>query len=210
MQTFHDVFGNLSYPINPNHQQDWFIKALIPLTRTQLTQTKSDTLQDALEQATQIEAMAGYPHEYRGGETLHDPSILCLQHQILNLVEKLRDIQQTRSTRPNVWCTNYLVEGHVSTECPRLLGSKTTPTLVGAFRSTHVVGVVKIGTHGLYTIRTQFHAFPSQKYLAPTEYCKICRAYEHIPRLFPILPKYSKILNNTFYKFCASSTHHID
>ena len=32
MTRFKDVIGKLSYPIDPNHQQDWFIKALLPLT----------------------------------------------------------------------------------------------------------------------------------------------------------------------------------
>ena len=52
-----------------NHQRDWFIKFLIPLTRTTLTQQKIKTLQDTLEQAMKIEAMAGYLHEFKGGES---------------------------------------------------------------------------------------------------------------------------------------------
>ena len=56
----------LSYPIDPNHQRDWFIKAILLLTRAPLTQKNIDTLQDALEQAMKIEAMAGYPQEFRG------------------------------------------------------------------------------------------------------------------------------------------------
>ena len=61
MRRFKDAVGKLSYPIDPNNQRDWFIKALLPLTRTPLTQQKIDTLQDALEQAMKIEAMEGYP-----------------------------------------------------------------------------------------------------------------------------------------------------
>ena len=49
MRRFKDAIGKLSYPINLNHQRDWFIKAHLPLTRTPLTQQKIDTLQDALE-----------------------------------------------------------------------------------------------------------------------------------------------------------------
>ena len=54
MHRFKDVIGKLSYPIDPNHQRDWFIKALLPLTRTPLTQQKIDNLQDTLEQAMKI------------------------------------------------------------------------------------------------------------------------------------------------------------
>ena len=61
MWRFKDVIGKLSYPIDPNHQRDLFIKALLPLTRTPLTQQKIETLQDALEKEMKIEAMAGYP-----------------------------------------------------------------------------------------------------------------------------------------------------
>lgn len=56
-----DAVSKLSYPIDPSHQRDWFIKALLPLTRTPLTQQRIDTLQDALEQAMKIQAMASYP-----------------------------------------------------------------------------------------------------------------------------------------------------
>lgn len=47
-----------------------------------LTQKNIDTLQDALEKAMKIEAMASYPQDFRGGLASHDPSILGLQHQI--------------------------------------------------------------------------------------------------------------------------------
>lgn len=90
MRRYKDEVGKLSYPINPNHQRDWFIKALLPLTRTPLTQQKIETLQDALEQAMKIEAMAGYPQEFRGGALAQDPFILGIQHQIASLTEKLK------------------------------------------------------------------------------------------------------------------------
>jgi len=93
MQRFKDAIAKLSYTLDPNHQRDWFIKALFPLTRTPLTQQKIGTLQDALEQASWIEAMVGYPHEYQGGTSLQDLVITDLQSQTMNLTEKLRDLQ---------------------------------------------------------------------------------------------------------------------
>ena len=78
MRRFKDEIGKLSYPIDPNHQRDWFIKLLLPFIRTPLTQQKIDTLQDALEKAMKIEAMAGYPQEFRGGAAVQYPSILRL------------------------------------------------------------------------------------------------------------------------------------
>ena len=44
MHRFKDVISNLNYLINPNHQRDWFIKALLPLMQTPLTQQKIDNL----------------------------------------------------------------------------------------------------------------------------------------------------------------------
>lgn len=102
MQRFKDAISKLGYTLDPNHQRDWFIKALFLLTRTLLTQQKIGTLKDALEKASRIEAMVGYPYEYRGGTSLQDPMILGLQSQIVNMTEKLRDLQPIRPARPNV------------------------------------------------------------------------------------------------------------
>ena len=85
MWRFKDGIGKLSYSIDLNHQRDWFMKALLPLTRTPLTQQRIETLQDALEQAMNIEAMAGYSQEFKGGVAVHGPSIMGLQHQIASL-----------------------------------------------------------------------------------------------------------------------------
>jgi len=55
MQIFKDEIGKLSYLIDPNHKQDWFIKELFPLMCT--LQQKIDMLQDALKKENHIEAM---------------------------------------------------------------------------------------------------------------------------------------------------------
>jgi len=49
MQIFKDAIGKLSYPIDPNHKRDCFIKDIFPLTCKTLTQQNLDTLQDILE-----------------------------------------------------------------------------------------------------------------------------------------------------------------
>lgn len=64
MQIFKDAIGKLSYPIDPNHKRDCFIKDIFPLTCKTLTQQNLDTLQDILEQDTLIEAMEVYSHEH--------------------------------------------------------------------------------------------------------------------------------------------------
>ena len=82
MKRFKDSIAKLGYTLDPNHQWDWIIKALLPLTRTPLTQQKIGTLQDALEQASWIEAMSGYPHEYRGGTSLQDLGITACKARL--------------------------------------------------------------------------------------------------------------------------------
>ena len=154
MQIFKDEIGKLSYLIDPNHKQDWFIKELFPLMCT--LQQKIDMLQDALKKENHIEAMVWYPHEYWGREAPHDPSILCIQNQIVNITENLKDMQPTRLTWPNVWCTTCLVGCHIATEWSMLWDANTTSTLVGPPGSTPVVGVVKIGSQGLYIGCNQF------------------------------------------------------
>lgn len=52
-------------------------------------------MQDALEKHTKIEAMVGYPYENKGGVTSSDISLLGLQHQIVELTEKLKDMDAT-------------------------------------------------------------------------------------------------------------------
>lgn len=72
----------MSYPINANHEWDWFINALLSLTRMSLTQQNIDTLKDALEKETRIEAMEGYPHEHWGGPVSNNPTLVGLHHKI--------------------------------------------------------------------------------------------------------------------------------
>ena len=139
MRRFKDEIRKLSYLINLNHQINWFIKVLLSLTRTPLTQQKIDTLQDALEKAMKVEAMAGYLQEFKGGAAAQDPSILGLQHQIASLMENLKDIQPIRPARPNVWCTHCLMEGHVVTECPILQGRNMGAVVAGT-QGTPLVG----------------------------------------------------------------------
>jgi hypothetical protein len=56
-QIFKDVIGKLENPIHEDHQREWFIQGLLPLTRIPLTQQRITTLGEALEQAMKIEAM---------------------------------------------------------------------------------------------------------------------------------------------------------
>ena len=78
-----------------------------------------------------IEAMVGYPQEFKGGALGQDPSILGLQHQIASLTEKLKEIQPMRPARPNVWCMHCLMEGHVVTECPWIWGKNVGTSETG-------------------------------------------------------------------------------
>ena len=112
------------------------------MTRTLLTQQKIETLQDALEQEMKIKAMVGYPQEYKGGETSQDPSIMGLQHKIVSLIEKLKEMQPLRLARLNVRCTHCLLEGHVVTKCPQLWGKNVGTSVARAQGAPPMGGVV--------------------------------------------------------------------
>lgn len=150
MQRFKDSIPKLSYTLDLNHQRDWFIKALLALSRTPLMQLKIGTLQDALEKESWIEAMAGHLHEYRGGTSLQDLSIMGLQNQIKTLTEKMNDLQPIRLARPNVWCTHYMVEGHVMIDCPRLQGINHPRGVVGSSGAPPTTRVSVIGAQGAF------------------------------------------------------------
>ena len=97
-----------------------------------------------------IEAMEGYPKEFKGGAPAQDPSILGLQHQIASLTEKIKEIQPLHPARPNVWCTHCLMEGHVVTECSRLRGQNLGKPATGAPGAPPVGGAAQINIQGLY------------------------------------------------------------
>ena len=159
MRRFKDASGKISYLIDPNHQRDWFIKALLLLTRTPLTQQKIDTLQDALEQAMKIEAMVGYPQEFRWGGAVQDPSIVEIQHQIGNLTKNLKDNQLVRPARFNVWFKHCLMEGHIATKFLRLRASNVGTLVTRTQGAPPFGGVGQINTQGLCQPQPHFLGF---------------------------------------------------
>lgn len=100
--------------------------------------------------------------------------------------------------RPNVWCTHYLIEGHVAIECPRLRGTSSSAGLAGSSGTPPIAIVAVVGSQG---------AFPSRN---SPEYCEVCRSYGPLPRLCPISQKYSNVPNKNYCELCASTTHHTD
>lgn len=70
-----------------------------------------------------------------------EPSIMGLQNQITSPTDKLQDLQPIGPVRPNVWCTHYLVEGHVANECPRLRGIISSGRILGSLGSMPTTGL---------------------------------------------------------------------
>jgi hypothetical protein len=64
-QKFKDSIGRLAHPIHEEHQIEWYIQGLLPLTWIPLMQQHIATLTDALEQPMNIEAMERYPGSLR-------------------------------------------------------------------------------------------------------------------------------------------------
>jgi hypothetical protein len=122
-QRFKDVIGKLANPIHEDHQWEWFIQGLLPLTWIPLTQQWITTLGEALEQAMKIEVMVGYPGSLRVIRPPNDYNIMQLQGHISSLTDKIQELTIPRESHPQVWCTGFYTEGHTMTECPRLRGA---------------------------------------------------------------------------------------
>jgi hypothetical protein len=89
-QKFKDSFGRLVHPIHEDHQREWYIQGLLPLTIIPLTQQRIATLTKALEQSMKIEAMAGYPGNMRMTRPPIDENLLQLQGKISTLTENIQ------------------------------------------------------------------------------------------------------------------------
>lgn len=121
-QKFKDAIGRLAHPIHGEHQREWYIQGLLPLTWIPLMQQRITTLTDALEQLMKIEAMAGYPWSLRVTRPPADANLAQLQGQISTLTEKIQELTIPRPGRPQVWCPGCYTEGHLANECPRMRG----------------------------------------------------------------------------------------
>jgi len=60
-QRFWDLMSRLTYRIHHTEHKEWFIGGRLPLIRIPLRQQRITTPREALEQATRIESMVGYP-----------------------------------------------------------------------------------------------------------------------------------------------------
>jgi hypothetical protein len=78
-QRFKDAIGKLANPIHEDHQWEWFIQGILPLTQIPLTQQWITTLGEALEHAMKIEVMVGYPGILRVIRPPDDYNIMQLQ-----------------------------------------------------------------------------------------------------------------------------------
>lgn len=62
------------------------------MNRIPLSQQRINTLNDILEQALKIEAMARYPQDYKLGAPYADLAITGLQNQISTRTKRIKDI----------------------------------------------------------------------------------------------------------------------
>jgi hypothetical protein len=63
------VIGKLANPIHEDHQREWFIQGLLPLTCIPLTQQRIATLGEALEKSMKIEGYGRLSRELKNHET---------------------------------------------------------------------------------------------------------------------------------------------
>jgi hypothetical protein len=125
--------------IHEYYQREWIIHEFLPLTNIPLTHQRITSLGEALEQAMNIEAMAGYPERLIIMRPLEDENISQLQGQISKLSEKIQELTPPREIRPQVWCIGCYIKGHIVTECLIMRGvgpssNFMAPPLVGPSR----------------------------------------------------------------------------
>jgi hypothetical protein len=89
---FKDAIGRLAHPIHEEHQREWYIQGLLPLTRISLMQQRIATLTDTLEQSMKIEAMEGYPGSLRMTKPPVNVNLAQLQEKISALTEKIQEL----------------------------------------------------------------------------------------------------------------------
>jgi hypothetical protein len=190
-QRFKYVIGKLANPIHEDHQREWFIQGLLPLTQIPLTQQWITTLGESLEHAMKIEVMVGYPGSLWVIRPPDDYNIMQLQGHISSLTDKIQELTIPRESRPQVWCIGFYTEGHTMMECPRLRGAGPPSTTHGTSTNRTIWRSCTSSTttpfHGL----VQYHAFPNHQGNQNNDYCEIFRSHGHPPRHFPILQKYT-------------------
>lgn len=81
---------------------------------------------------------------------------------------------------------------------PKVVRINHAGGIAGSSGAQQTAGVVTVGAQGAFLGRNN------------QDFCEVCRAYGHLPQMFPILQKYSNIPNNTYYELCASTMHHTD
>jgi hypothetical protein len=143
----------LTNPIHKDHQREWFIQGLLPLTHIPLTQQRIATLVEALEEVMNIDAMAECMRILRVMRPIEEASLMQMWSHISSLTKNIQELTLPKISRPQIWCTGCYTEGHLVIECFRLrgVGSSSTsivPPLVGPSR-----GVVQVSSttsfHGL-------------------------------------------------------------
>lgn len=63
-------------------------------------QQKNYNIQDALQKSMNIEAMVGYPNDIIEIYTSNNPIIIGLQHQIVDLIQRFKDMNTSKFIRP--------------------------------------------------------------------------------------------------------------
>jgi hypothetical protein len=92
IQNFKYAIGGLAHPIHKEHQREWYIQGLFPLTWILLMQQLIATLTNALEQSMNIEAMEGYPMSLTVNQPPIDANLVQLQGQISTLIENIQEM----------------------------------------------------------------------------------------------------------------------
>jgi hypothetical protein len=136
-----------------------------------------------------------------------DHNIMQMQEYISMFTDKIQEMTLFRVVRPEVLCTGFYIEGHITTECPIFMGlgpptHPMAPPAVGPLG-----GVVQVVVAVPFHHPVQYHAFPNHQGDHSNEYCEIYRSHGNSPRHCPILQKHTYVLNTIYCELCGSPTH---
>jgi hypothetical protein len=158
--------------IYEEHQREWSIQGLLPLTRIMLMQHRIATLTNALEQSMKIESMEGYPGSLRVTRPPSYANLVQLQGKISALTEKIQQLTIPTLGQLQVWCTRCYTEGHMVNECPRMRGMGPPQNPMGPSPGP-TGGVAQVSVNLPFHTPTPYHSFLGNQAVPSIEYCDI-------------------------------------
>lgn len=108
-QKFKTLSDQVSFEIEPQRHQEWFIVVLLPHIRLPLMQQKVASQAQELEIVMNLEVSHIVETSF---------GMAQIQSQLINITLQLQDINKCKERREEVWCTKCIIESHSKEHCP--------------------------------------------------------------------------------------------